>query len=474
MSTDKLKLLVGYLENSVKIDQDQIKILDPEAVRNNIEALVIQAVLAEDQENRFLARYLIRRIALAMDVYPSSINDLYLARGRGDVPNTFTTPAINLRSLSFYAARAVFKAALEIDAGAMIFELARSETGYTDQRPSEYAANVLGAAIAEGYTGPVFIQGDHYQVSASRYRENPEEELNAVKDLTREALGAGYYNIDVDTSTLVDLSKDSVPEQQEENYELTCVLSKFIRDLEPEGVTVSIGGEIGEVGGHNSTEEELRAYLDGFNQTFSEMAPGEIGLSKISIQTGTSHGGVVLPDGSIKEVSVDFDTLQHLGEVSRDSYGLGGAVQHGASTLPESAFNKFVEAEALEVHLATNFQNILYDRLPDDLVDEIYAYLDENHAHERKEGQTDEQFYYKTRKRALGPFKDRIWGLPDDKLAEISRAWEEQFRDLFDRLAIAGTKPYVDKHVAPVAVEPKVEDYLLGGLEPEDTTDLAD
>jgi fructose/tagatose bisphosphate aldolase len=474
MSTDKLKLLVGYLENSVKIDQDQIKILDPEAVRNNIEALVIQAVLAEDQENRFLARYLIRRIALAMDVYPSSINDLYLARGRGDVPNTFTTPAINLRSLSFYAARAVFKAALEIDAGAMIFELARSETGYTDQRPSEYAANVLGAAIAEGYTGPVFIQGDHYQVSASRYRENPEEELNAVKDLTREALGAGYYNIDVDTSTLVDLSKDSVLEQQEENYELTCVLSKFIRDLEPEGVTVSIGGEIGEVGGHNSTEEELRAYLDGFNQTFSEMAPGEIGLSKISIQTGTSHGGVVLPDGSIKEVSVDFDTLQHLGEVSRDSYGLGGAVQHGASTLPESAFNKFVEAEALEVHLATNFQNILYDRLPDDLVDEIYAYLDENHAHERKEGQTDEQFYYKTRKRALGPFKDRIWGLPDDKLAEISRAWEEQFRDLFDRLAIAGTKPYVDKHVAPVAVEPKVEDYLLGGLEPEDTTDLAD
>jgi len=474
MSTDKLKLLTGYLENSLEIDQDEIKILDPQAVRDNIEALVIQAVLAEDQETRFLARFLIRRIALALEIYPSTINDLYLARGRGEVPNTFTTPAINLRSLSFYAARAVFKVAHEIDAGALIFELARSETGYTDQRPSEYAANVLGAAIAEGYTGPVFIQGDHYQVSASRYRENPDEELNAVKDLTREALGAGYFNIDVDTSTLVDLSKDGVPEQQEENYELSCVLSKFIRSLEPEGVTVSIGGEIGEVGGHNSTEEELRAYLDGFNQEFSAIAPGEIGLSKISIQTGTSHGGVVLPDGSIKEVSVDFDTLQHLGEVARESYGLGGAVQHGASTLPESAFNKFVEAEALEVHLATNFQNILYDHLPEDLVEEIYAYLDENHAHERKEGQTDEQFYYNTRKRALGLFKDRIWGLSDEKLAEISQAWEKQFRDLFDRLSIADTKKYVDEHVHLIPVEPEVENYLLGGLEPEDTTDLAD
>ena len=474
MSTDKLKLLAGYLENSLEIDQDEIKILDPQAVRDNIEALVIQAVLAEDQEIRFLARYLIRRIALALEIYPSTINDLYLARGRGEVPNTFTTPAINLRSLSFYAARAVFKAAHEIDAGAFIFELARSETGYTDQRPSEYAANVLGAAIAEGYTGPVFIQGDHYQVSASRYRDNPEEELNAVKDLTREALGAGYFNIDVDTSTLVDLSKDSVPEQQEENYELSCVLSKFIRDLEPEGVTVSIGGEIGEVGGHNSTEEELRAYLDGFNQEFSDIAPGEIGLSKISIQTGTSHGGVVLPDGSIKEVSVDFDTLQHLGEVARESYGLGGAVQHGASTLPESAFNKFVDAEALEVHLATNFQNILYERLPENLVEEIYDYLDENHAHERKAGQTDEQFYYNTRKRALGPFKDRIWGLSDEKLTEIVRAWEKQFRDLFERLSIADTKKYLDEHVKLVPVQPELKNYLLGGLEPEDTTDLAD
>lgn len=467
-------MLAGYVGNSVDIDRDQIKILDPQAVRENIEALVIQAVLAEEQETRFLARYLIRKIALALDIYPSTINDLYLARGRGEVPNNFTTPAINLRSLTFYAARAVFKTAHDINAGAFIFELARSETGYTDQRPSEYAANILGAAIAEGHTGPVFIQGDHYQLSAARYRDNPEGELKAVKDLTREAVGAGFYNIDVDASTLVDLSKDSIPDQQAENYELTCVLSKFIRGLEPEGVTVSIGGEIGEVGGHNSTEDELRAYLDGFNQKFSEIAPGETGLSKISIQTGTSHGGVVLPDGSIKEVSVDFDTLQHLGEVARESYGLGGAVQHGASTLPESAFNKFVEAEALEVHLATNFQNILYDRLPEDLVQEIYAFLDQNHEHERKEGQTDEQFYYKTRKRALGPFKDRIWGLSEDKLRMISRAWENQFRDLFDRLSLADTKSYVDEHVTLVEIQPDLKEYLLGGLEPEDTTDLAD
>ena len=474
MRAEKMQALLSLLNHSVEYSDDEIKIINQAGLRKHIETLVRKAVVGEPEQDRYLARYLIRRIALAAGIVPSSIHDLYLARGRGEVPNTFTTPAINLRSLTFFAARAVIRSAQSINAGALIFELARSETGYTDQRPSEYAANVLGAALAEGYTGPVFMQGDHYQVSASRYKDDPKTELQAVKDLTTEAMGAGFYNIDVDTSTLVDLSKDSVPEQQTSNYELTCSLSKFIRDLEPEGITVSIGGEIGEVGGHNSTEEELRAFLDGYLEKAKEIAPGMKGLSKISIQTGTSHGGVVLPDGSIKEVSVDFNTLQHLGEVARDSYGLGGAVQHGASTLPESAFNKFVEAGALEVHLATNFQNILYDHLPQNLVDEIYTYLDQNHDHERKPDQTDEQFYYNTRKRALGPFKEKIWNLPEAKIQEISQAWEKQFSDLFDRLSLEDTKKFVDEHIQPVKVEPQLDDYLLGDVEAEDTSDLAD
>jgi fructose/tagatose bisphosphate aldolase len=428
----------------------------------------------ENEDRRYLARYLVRKVASAAGVYPNSIHDLYLARGREEVPNNFTVPAINLRGLTFYAARIIFRIANKINAGAYIFEIARSETGYTDQRPSEYSANILGAAVAAGYKGPVFIQGDHYQVSASRYNEDPEPEINALKELTREAINAGFFNIDVDTSTLVDLSKDTVVEQQVLNSELTAMFTKYIRDLEPEGLTVSIGGEIGEVGEENSTEEELRAYLDNYIDDLKKIDPNEVGLSKISVLTGTSHGGVVLPDGSIKDVAVDFDLLQHLGKVSRESYGLGGAVQHGASTLPETAFSKFPEYETLEVHLATNFQNILYNEMPADLKSEIYAYLDKNHAHERKSGQTDEQFYYKTRKRALGEFKKKIWSISPDQLAKVNAAWEIQFRDLFDRLGMADTRQYVDQHIREVIIEPKLEDYLLGEVIQEDTTDLAD
>jgi len=348
--------------------------------------------------------------------------------------------------------------------------------GYTDQRPTEYTANILGAAIKEGYTGPVFIQGDHFQVSASRYKVNPQGELQAVKDLSVEAVEAGYFNIDVDTSTLVDLSKTTIPEQQTLNTTLSAEMTKFIRGIEPAGVMISVGGEIGEVGGHNSTEEELRAYTDGFNAELKKIAPQATGLSKISIQTGTSHGGVVLPDGTLAKVSVDFDPLLALSPVARE-YGMGGAVQHCASTLPQDAFHKFVDAEAVEVPLATGFQNIFFEEIPDDFRQEIYAYLDKKYASDRKEGMTDDQFYYKMRKNGVGPFKKQTWNLPEAQLEKICKAWEDQFDQLFDQLSIGDTKKFVDQVIKAPKIMPKLEDYLkraTGDSEIEDTSDLAD
>lgn len=470
MKDNLLQDLLALLEGSIEGDEKRVKLLDENTARRNIHKLVELSALGSGSRQAW-ARHLTRLIALELGAIPASIHELYLARGRGEVPPNFTVPAMNLRALSFDAARAVFRVARRIDAGAFIFEIARSEIGYTQQRPAEYATNILGAAIAESYTGPVFIQGDHFQVSASRYQADAQGELQAVKDLTAEAIQAGFFNIDVDTSTLVDLSKDTVPEQQQLNAELTALFTEFIREQEPAGVTVSVGGEIGEVGGRNSTEEELRAYVGGFRELFPSASQG---LSKISVQTGTSHGGLVLPDGSVAEVKVDFDAMLRLSRVAREEYGYAGAVQHGASTLPEEAFDKFVEAEACEVHLATNFQNMLYDRLPQDLRTELYAYLDQHHGSERKDGQSDEQFYYKTRKQAIGPFKAQIWGMPAEVKGEICDAWEAQFSRLFDSLAIAGTRQYLEKFVTAPKIVPDLSTYLGAEVESEEVGDLAD
>lgn len=473
MNRPEIKELLNLLENSLIIEENKAAIKDRAKLQSSIYRLAEVSAL-ESGVRQGLARYITRLAALASGTYPASIQELYLARGRNEIPHTFTVPALNLRMLSFDAARAVFRVAKRIDGAAFIFEIARSEMGYTDQRPAEYVTNILAAAISEGYTGPVFIQGDHFQVSAKRYASTPDVELQAVRDLIREAIATGFYNIDIDTSTLVDIDKPTVPEQQVLNCSLSAMYTAYIRQHQPEGVDISIGGEIGEVGGHNSTEEELCAYMDGYKHELNKLLPGTAGLSKISIQTGTSHGGVVLPDGSIAQVAVDFGALLNLSRVARRDYGMGGAVQHGASTLPEDAFGKFVESEAIEVHLATNFQNITYDLLPAALKTEMYAYLDQTNTAERKPGMTDEQFYYKTRKNAIGPFKAQTWKMSAQDKEAVAIALEAQFNKLFSYLGVAGTRQYVEKAIRPVAVKPNIRFYLGEAVSEEDVSDLAD
>jgi fructose/tagatose bisphosphate aldolase len=447
---DELKTRTSPLGDAISVQNDRVTVIrEADLATPKMDALVREAVFGTG-EGRDYARWLIWEIGAAVGVRPASINGLYMARGRGEL-HGFTVPAINVRGAAYDTARSIFRTAKKLNAGAFLLEIARSEIGYTDQRPAEYVAVMLAAALREGFRGPVFIQGDHFQVNAKKFAVDPNGEVAAVKQLALEAITAGFYNIDVDTSTLVDLSKPDLPSQQRLNYE-TCVdIAKFIRELQPKGVSISIGGEIGEVGSHNSTVEELRAFMDGFNRTLAERCtPGTEGLSKISVQSGTSHGGVVLPDGSIADVALDLDTLERLSKEARERYGLSGAVQHGASTLPDGAFHNFPRTETAEIHLATNFQNMLFDHVPRALRDEVYDWLRENAKDERKSTDTDEQFFYKTRKKALGPFKRRLWDLPDDVKAATAKAYDAKFEFLFTQLAVVNTATAVHDHVKAV------------------------
>jgi len=415
-----------------------------------MDALVRLAVFGDADEKEW-ARWAIWEAGRAVGTYSASIHDFYMARGRGDVKSV-TVPAMNIRGRSYDTGRSIFRTAMKLKGGAIILEIARSEIAYTDQRPAEYVAVMLAAALREGYRGPVFIQGDHFQVNAKKYKADAKAEVDAVKHLAREAVAAGFYNVDLDTSTLVDLSHKTLDEQQRLNFEVGVELTRYVRSLEPKGVTISLGGEIGEVGTENSTVEELRAFMDGYNRTLAKQAKGMTGLSKISVQSGTSHGGVMLADGSMASVKLDFKTLEDLSRVAREEYGLSGAVQHGASTLPDDAFFNFPKTETAEIHLATGFQNMLFDLMPAALRDEMYEWLKVNTADERKSDDTDEQFFYKTRKKALGPFKQRLWDLPDEVQETLARAYDAKFEFLFDKLGVGGTAEAVARYVKGPAI----------------------
>ena len=464
---EALNILFGA---AVSIERGTLRVSDPAVLASpRMDELVRTAVFGEPVPREY-ARWLLWELGQAVGVRPASIEALYRARGRGGL-HGFTVPAINVRGAAYDTARAIFRTALALDAGAFIVEIARSEIAYTGQRPAEYVSVMIGAALREGFRGPLFIQGDHFQVNHKKYALDPAPEVDAVKALVREAVGAGFYNIDVDTSTLVDITRPTLAEQQRLNIQVGTDIVRAVRAAEPQGITISVGGEIGEVGTENSTVAELRAYMDGLD---AALPAGMVGLSKISVQSGTSHGGVVLADGSIADVQLDLDTLERLSRIARDDYGLAGAVQHGASTLPDSAFHNFPTREVAEIHLATNFQNMLFDAIPGALRDEIYAWLRENAIDERKAADSDEQFFYKTRKKALGPFKAQLWeaSAQDARLAGV---YDAKFRFLFEQLAIGGTRAVVDEHVRPpVQHRPMPADATPTHAAAPDDADLSD
>ena len=133
---------------------------------------------------------------------------------------------------------------------------------------------------------------------------------------------------------------------------------------------------------------------------------------------------------------------------------MAGAVQHGASTLPAELFGNFPGHDCAEIHLATEFQNMVFDHpvFPLPLKRAIERWLLERMAGEKKKGETESQFFYKTRKQAVGEFKEEMWNLPPGTREAIRDTLERRFAFLFEKLGVPGTREVVARHVRPVQV----------------------
>jgi hypothetical protein len=430
-----LSELTDSLQYTLTHSPQGVSIIDATALRDKaIDMLVYSAFFSQNEAVKIQSRNIIREAAAASGIIPTSIQPLYKAIGKGEVSG-FTVPAMNVRALTYDFARVVFRIANTQNVGPFIFEIARSEMEYTDQTHEDFAVAVLAGAIKEGYKGPVFLQGDHYQVRKKHFVEHQAEEIMDIQKLIDGAIDAQFYNIDIDASTLVDLQKPTVAEQQTLNSQMTSVFTKHIRSKQPHGVTISIGGEIGHIGDRNSTIEDFQTFMQQYNL----LIPHD-GISKVSVQTGTSHGGTILPDGTMQKVELDFAVLEQIGKVARETYSMGGAVQHGASTLPLEMFTRFPEVKTLEIHLSTGFQNTVFDHLPEGLKQEMMSWVTENCRSDMKPDWNEQQFLYKTRKKAIGPFKRQLWELREEEKQPIVKALETQVLTLFTQLKVLGTK----------------------------------
>ena len=428
-----------------------IEIVDrASAAADGIRDLAWTAAFGDDPATVEAAQWIVWEASQALGVRSASIHDLYMARARGEVSG-FTVPAINIRAQTFDMARITFETATQFDVGAVILELARSEQTYTFQRPIDYATSVLAGAIAAGWRGPVFLQGDHYQFNAKKYAADPEAMTEEIRRACRLAVDAGYRNIDIDSSTLVDLSLPTVDEQQRANYERAAELTALIRTLEADGVTISVGGEIGEVGKENSNEAELRAYLDGLPARARSTGAGR-----------DRHLQGERPDRARPMAAPCCRTARSDRPPSTSRSTRSSASSPVASTgspapcstgrrrCPTSCSITSATSRPPRSISPPGFQNALYEHpaFPQELHREIEAWCFANALDERKPDQTDQQFVYTTRKKALGPFKRQLWELPTRDAILADQAKKIGF--LFRELGVDGSRSMVDRYVQPV------------------------
>ncbi len=396
-----------------------------------LEQDILTLALAPREQRRNLAVQILN-LTWENGLYPASIAPVYQALGHGQLA-PMTIPAFNVRGLTFPLARAIWQAAMQAECGPIIFELAPSESSGCDQTFEEYAAMVMAAAFQAGYRGPVFLQGDHFSLESA-------EDIKKLEKLAMQVIESGFYQIDIDGSHLFDENASELTGFHQPNAHATAELIKSVRSQQPRDVHVTLGGEVGEIGGTNTSVADLVAFHNELKQLLAEDTPG---LDKISAQTGTTHAGIVLPDGTTGRMSVDFELIASLSEQARQ-FGWSGLVQHGASTLHFEDLAKLPEAGVIEVHLATQIQNILFDHpaFPVDLRKKMKSELvttkraAEGERLDSNADMSEAQRFYQARWAAWGNYKTQLWQMPDEVIAQVSDSLSEWATDVFNALRV--------------------------------------
>jgi uncharacterized protein (UPF0276 family) len=414
-------------------------VTDPKKLANEVIWQLQYSASTAEGEVKQAAIAAINSLAAAQNITTGSNTAFYEAKAKGE-NQFFTVPAINSRMATFHTVRAAVRAADRLNVPHVIFEIALSEIGYTAQEQDEYAALVKAAYISLGITNrEIYLQADHYQLDPKKYSKDAKAEVERIQKEITKALEAGVYNIDIDTSKFetADISK-SDEENQAENARLTAELLMFIREYETENklpCTISVGAEVGEVGGENTKYPQVNAFLS--------LVAGHVkkhkhikGFSKVAINVGSAHGGVLGPDGQpLDSVPLNFQAHHDLYMNGVDPLSSGKhvlTVQHGASTLPHKYFSLFPAMHVAEIHLATGFQNIVWEVLEKEdakLYKKMKDLTHEKFGDKIKEHKTEAIGFMKERKRTTILVKKDLLLSPAMNVVEA--ALEQEFTTIF-------------------------------------------
>ena len=209
---------------------------------------------------------------------------------------------------------------------------------------------------------------------------------------------------------------------------------------------------------------------------------------KISLQSGAMHGL-----GGVVDFGIYERHKRHRKEI-----GVSVFVQHGASTLPKNDFNQMRDGDVGEVHLATEYQKIVFaivaQELPE-LAEKMAKWLEEKMAAEKKsggklgnfqelwnqamvqEGKNRQQIiaeilgdssnqskkfkgnFKDLVKELSAPFKYELGHLPPDVAQKIDKALFDEYSLILGKLGVEDTQELIERFIPyndyPVELAPR-------------------
>lgn len=332
--------------------------------------------------------------------------------------------------------RGIMKAAREMDA-AIIFEIAKSEVGYTDQSPEEYISIVKSLAKEINFNTPYCIHGDHITIS-----ENTPDAIRSAEDLIRKEIEAGFTSFAIDASHNFNIEAETTREQLADNIEITTRIAKLIKRLMAEkgkkrenyGLEVEVG-EIGKI--DPETGEQELTTVDEAVTFIKALNENGVYPDLIAINNGTVHGNVYDAEGNIVPL-LGIDGLRTR-EVANAIASLGVQIaQHGITGTPLELIHKLIDAGIVKGNVATNWQNIALDNMPFDLVKKMENWTMENYAvkvRAKKQSISDKEIIGKNIKYGIRVFKNEIANIDDEykqKIYDASKKSAIEFIEAFN------------------------------------------
>lgn len=398
--------LTGVLERAVEIHGNRVEVLDADRLRTHtVEPLLYNSLFHPSERARDVCRWILREAAAAEGIHCTSLAGLYAALARGLAPPV-TVPLLRACVLPYDVARAVLRAARDHASEALAFAFGPEDASDTGLSVLDYASCVLAAALRERHGGPIFLRFGPLRVRSAAFALDAGAELSRLETLASDAVEAGFLNVHVDGSRLVDPGASTPLDKVALAAAVSGRLGAHVRGVRPRGGDVCLVSGIGDPGGREAVVDAARAFLDAFEVALHTRAGRVPGLSALSLRHST-EGPYELP------VDPDLDLLREAGEVVSHDYRIGGTSIGDVTPLEQGRLSTLPPARVREAELSLALQDAVLDHpaFPLHIRDELHRRVDTQLRAERRPGEDAGDFRRRNRRRLLAPFLRELFDL---------------------------------------------------------------